>query len=287
MFSVGATPYNSRSRQLYGGWTLEDASAAQSPAMRAWAKKKYYEMAAKFGPTPGARRAAKAYHTMYTDEINANPALSRQVMKIGRLMGKNAVRPAMTDAQRASIFNFFRGNVKLDQMYEPEMQQMFSAVQRAPFLQEDNFPQNLRAYYPTFTYNGDIWRNAGEMYSKMKKAGPPTITSNDLVSVGLDAATASAALNYQRNKTASKWGRRLDPLAYTFNPAVAAAPAPPPPPAVVPAPVVPAEPALVPIANLPAGADPTKHFWFDDDGNRRNGYGQPVDAFGNVIDMAN
>lgn len=227
MFSVGATPFNSRSRQLYGGWTLEDANAQTDRAVRYWAKKKYYEMASKFAPSPGARRAAKAYHTFLTDKINSDPRLASRVRKIGKAASKNAIRPGMTDQQRGSIFNFFRREVDLGKMNEPGMQQLLSVTGRAPFIQKANFPAALRNYYDTFTYNGDVWRNSGAMYRQMKEQPAPTITSEDLATVGLTPGVASAALNYQREKKAAAWGRKLDPINWDFPAPAPAAPAGP------------------------------------------------------------
>lgn len=96
MFSVGATPFNSKSRQLYGGWTLQEAG--QNP----WAVRQWHEMSAKYNASPSARRASREWLKAY----RALPLATRKIVNSsGRPYWNKALRKALTDEQRALIWD--------------------------------------------------------------------------------------------------------------------------------------------------------------------------------------
>lgn len=96
MFSVGATPFNSKSRQLYGGWTLQEAG--QNP----WALRQWHEMSAKYNASPNARRASRDWLKAY----RALPLATRKIVNSsGRPYWNKALKRALTDAQKAQIWD--------------------------------------------------------------------------------------------------------------------------------------------------------------------------------------
>lgn len=95
MFSVGASPFNSRSRQLYGGWTLQEAG--NNP----WALRQWHEMSAKYNASPGARRASREWLRAYRELPLATRKL---VNSSGRPYWNKALKKALTDAQKAQIW---------------------------------------------------------------------------------------------------------------------------------------------------------------------------------------
>lgn len=96
MFSVGATPFNSKSRQLYGGWTLQEAG--QNP----WALRQWHEMSAKYNASPNARRASREWLKAY----RALPLPTRKLVNsTGRPYWNKALKRALTDAQKAQIWD--------------------------------------------------------------------------------------------------------------------------------------------------------------------------------------
>lgn len=98
MFSVGASPFNSQPRQLYGGWTAAQARNSL------WARKTWHEMSAKYNPNVLERERSrdwlKAFRTL--------PAGYRKdVTRQGRPYWNKAVKPRLTDEAKASIFHAF------------------------------------------------------------------------------------------------------------------------------------------------------------------------------------
>lgn len=95
MFSVGASPFNSRGRQLYGGWTLEEAG--NNP----WALKQWHEMSAKYNASPTARKTSRLWLKTY----RTLPLATRKaVNSSGRRYWDKALKKALTDAQKAQIW---------------------------------------------------------------------------------------------------------------------------------------------------------------------------------------
>ena len=78
MFSVGARPFNSRSRQLYGGWTLAQAGNNM------WGKKKFYEMAAKYAPDPEDRADARTHEkkNVITRAVGATEKVKTDIFEV-------------------------------------------------------------------------------------------------------------------------------------------------------------------------------------------------------------
>lgn len=98
MFSVGASPFNSRSRQLYGGWALNDAGD------NVWGQKQFYTMSARYNPSGDERRAAREWLRAYREAVKNNPARKKAVRRQGKPYWVDAVLPAMTEAQKRGIW---------------------------------------------------------------------------------------------------------------------------------------------------------------------------------------
>ena len=105
MFSVGASPFNSPSRQIYGGWTLDDATRANN----LWAKKEFYRMTSKYSRNEADRKAANRWLKMYRAAIHADRGLSKRVRRQGMPFWDKAIYPPMTDAQKQAIYQAFLG----------------------------------------------------------------------------------------------------------------------------------------------------------------------------------
>lgn len=99
MFSVGASPFNSRSRQLYGGWALNDAGD------NVWGQKQYYTMSARYNPNGDERRAAREWLKAYKEAVKDNPARKRAVRRLGKPYWVDAILPGMSAAQKQGIWN--------------------------------------------------------------------------------------------------------------------------------------------------------------------------------------
>lgn len=98
MFSVGASPFNSRSRQLYGGWALDGAGN------NLWGKKQFYTMSARYNPSEAERQRARDWLKAYREVVRNNPARKAAIRREGKPYWVDAILPAMTPAQKASIW---------------------------------------------------------------------------------------------------------------------------------------------------------------------------------------
>lgn len=101
MFSVGARPFNSRPRQLYGGWTIDQAGD------NLWAKKQFYEMSAKYNPDAEARADARTWLRMYKERAKGDKEYQKMVREAGKPYWSKAVMPALSDEQKRAIWNQF------------------------------------------------------------------------------------------------------------------------------------------------------------------------------------
>lgn len=104
MFSVSASPFNSPSRQLYGGWTLGNDEG--QAGTNVWAKKTYYEMARKYGPPEEAEKARK-WLAWWRAASKEDKSLKKRLRLAGKPYWQDAIRPALTAAQKAYIWNEF------------------------------------------------------------------------------------------------------------------------------------------------------------------------------------
>ena len=98
MFSVGASPFNSRRRQLYGGWTMAEAG------QNIWGAKAAAEMEAKYG-TGTERANARAFLRAYKKLVKDNPELKARVRLQGKPYWEDAIRPELSAAQKADILS--------------------------------------------------------------------------------------------------------------------------------------------------------------------------------------
>lgn len=99
MFSVGATPFNSKARQIYGGWTPAQAAG------NLYAMRKAYEMQAKYSTDPTVAAEAKNWMRSYRlmrkrmpDAVKAALNRSRKALGFQRYLPK-----PLTKAQKDKI----------------------------------------------------------------------------------------------------------------------------------------------------------------------------------------
>ena len=144
MFSVGAEPFNSRDRQLYGGWTLSDTNGIQNPVAKMWAQKKYLEMLSKYGPSPGHRRVGTAGLYHYRQIAKANPGLKKALAKFGRKMTSQAVPPMLMQGTRDAMMNTFR-NLSLSDVMNGSTpaQASLGMLNKGPY----NFPHGTDDFF--------------------------------------------------------------------------------------------------------------------------------------------
>lgn len=75
MFSVGAKPFNSEARQLYGGWTADQAGN------NLWGLYKANSMQARYGPPGPATDAAKLWMKNWRKASRENPRGTRAALR--------------------------------------------------------------------------------------------------------------------------------------------------------------------------------------------------------------
>lgn len=98
MFSVGASPFNSQARQIYGGWTLPQAGR------NAWAQRQWHTMSSKYNPNPIARENSRNWLKAY----NLLPkAVRKEFSSAGRPYWNKAIKVALTPEQKQQIFQEF------------------------------------------------------------------------------------------------------------------------------------------------------------------------------------
>lgn len=107
MFSVSAEPFNSRKRQLYGGWTLADAGN------NIWAQKQFHEMARKYSTDEAERKAAGQFLSWWRKASKADKTLRKRLRAAGKPFWKDAISPPLTPAQKKWIWDNFKSNVPL------------------------------------------------------------------------------------------------------------------------------------------------------------------------------
>lgn len=105
MFSVSAEPFNSPRRQLYGGWTLQDAGN------NIWAVKQFHEMARKYSADEAERKAAGQFLTWWRKASKADPTLRKRLRAAGKDYWKDAISPPLTAAQKKWIWDNFKSSV--------------------------------------------------------------------------------------------------------------------------------------------------------------------------------
>lgn len=105
MFSVSASPFNSPSRQLYGGWALGNQPGQAGKNI--WGQKTYYEMAAKYAPEEKTRKEARAWLRWWREFSKKDPSYKKRLRLAGKPYWKDAIMPSMTDEQKAWIWQQF------------------------------------------------------------------------------------------------------------------------------------------------------------------------------------
>ena len=157
MFSVGARPFNSRSRQLYGGWTLAQAGNNM------WGKKEFYEMAAKYAPDAEDRADARTWLNLYKRRAKNDPAFRKMVRDAGKPYWKGAVSPALTAEQSRMMWELFRDQVPFNTSKNAQV--LSKMIRGAPFPNWKfmvNYP-DLGAPYAAPT-NAEAWATYGPKF---------------------------------------------------------------------------------------------------------------------------
>lgn len=110
MFSVGATPFNSKARQLYGGWTVKEAQDANN----IWALRKAMAMESKYGTSAADVLAARKWLRDYNETRKSNPQGMRLAMnQARRALGLGVVRKRpLSKEQKEAILTYWR-NISL------------------------------------------------------------------------------------------------------------------------------------------------------------------------------
>lgn len=106
MFSVTARPFNSKARQLYGGWTVSEAQNARN----LWALRKAMSMESKYGSNPQDLLAARRWLRDYKATYKSNPVGMRLAMnRARRALGFEPVRKRpLPKAQKDAILAYWR-----------------------------------------------------------------------------------------------------------------------------------------------------------------------------------
>lgn len=124
MFSVKAAPFNSRARQLYGGWTL--AQAGGNP----WLEKVYHEMAGKYAPD-AIKRQSRQWLRQHKANVRANPALRDQIYRAGLPYWRDAIRPPLVQQAKDAIWNEFLNNTPVPNTRDLRIKTAF--LRHAPY----------------------------------------------------------------------------------------------------------------------------------------------------------
>lgn len=141
MFSVKATPFNSASRQLYGGWTYDGAQTL-------WEKKRWAEMARKYSSDPAERAQAsgvlRAYKLLLRSVTPAEKArIQKQVRAQGLPYWRDVIRPAIGANEKGRLWDIFKaipaGRTTRDQRRD------LSWLARAPF--PNQWKMNTEPWY--------------------------------------------------------------------------------------------------------------------------------------------
>lgn len=149
MFSVSASPFNSRRRQLYGGWAASAAYNAPSAALYQGVNladdyardAKYAAMAARFSTDPAVRASARSFRSATKGLLARQRAAAKRgdPTAIAWVKAYNAARaawastytrPPLSPAQKNTIFDAFT-----QMSTEPDAAQRawLSLASRAPY----------------------------------------------------------------------------------------------------------------------------------------------------------
>lgn len=152
MFSVSASPFNSRSRQLYGGWdpiaTAADLQApdafygdvAEGPA-RYYRDRKWANLAVKYAPDEASYRTAKAILDATKNKLKQYRTVKAwkdayaKVLKTRRLP---YVKRPMTSAMRDAIWKNFK-QIGIDNV-QPVTNEWLALASGGPYSKAPNYP---------------------------------------------------------------------------------------------------------------------------------------------------
>lgn len=99
MFSVGASPFNSRARQLYGGWTQDQARG------NLWGMYKANSMQARYGAPGKATDDAKAWMKEWRQAAKLNPKGTRAALRsaAGDWLKQRKRKPLSAEQKKAIL----------------------------------------------------------------------------------------------------------------------------------------------------------------------------------------
>ena len=200
MFSVSATPFNSKARQLYGGWTPQQAREARKP----YEEKLAHEIIAKIAPSGSDEQiASKRWLKMYKILARTHPELKAGMRQRSRsyALGKFPI----DDRQRANMLRIFYNSVPIQENPSKLVRAVVKAFKQGglPNVQYVNtlngltVPEMGHFEYPDFPMDTipDPAPLGGVYYPRL-----PPITAADLVQEFGDqyADSAEAALESWR-----------------------------------------------------------------------------------------
>ncbi len=157
MFTTGASPYNSAARQLYGGWTPEEARG------NLWATRKAMAMRAKYGTNFEEVVAAKQWLQAYNKARKKMPTVMNAAMARARkaLGLPNPIPYPLTDGQKEAILSYWESLPLTDKTRMGALKR--ALVSKAPYppygylLAHPGFSNPAQATDPTvLAYASDV-----------------------------------------------------------------------------------------------------------------------------------
>lgn len=144
MFSVGAKPFNSKARQLYGGWTVKEAQDANN----LWALRKAMTMESRYGNDLNDVLAARKWLRDYKATYKSNPVGMRLAMNRARraLQFEPVRKRPLPRAQKDAILNYWRSIPLNDRSQAASVRR--SLVSKAPYPPYGYLISNPNFAYP-------------------------------------------------------------------------------------------------------------------------------------------
>lgn len=162
MFSVGARPFNSGARQLYGGWTAAQAGN------NLWGLYKAHSMQARYGAPGPATDAAKAWMKNWRKAAKENPRGTRAALRsaAGNWL-KQRKRKPLSAEQKAAILQDWND---IPYVISPENAYEVSLVSGATYPAWGRLMVNPELTYPMIKGDEDVlgmWgKNTKEVFEE-------------------------------------------------------------------------------------------------------------------------
>ena len=183
MFSVTARPFNSKARQLYGGWTVAEAQNARN----LWALRKAMTMESKYGSNPQDLLAARRWLRDYKATYKSNPVGMRLAMnRARRALGFEPVRKRpLPKTQKDAILAYWRSIPLNDKSQLASLRR--NLISKAPYppygylIQHPHFAypfQELDPQVMDFAVNANQMITEPEWYFDTKEARKAFMANN-------------------------------------------------------------------------------------------------------------